>query len=276
MKLIALTVIVFVAVSVSAADKVGYTDTPVLPGQKWRVHDAERPHSPVVAPGETFSHQAPPPSDAVVLFDGKDLSKWTGPGNRPAGWKVENGYIEVVKGGGTLRTKDHFGDFQLHLEWAAPEKVEGSSQGRGNSGVLIFGRHEIQVLDSYNNPTYADGQAAAMYGQYPPLVNASRKPGEWQTYDIIFESALWDENKKLTRPASVTVIHNGVVVHHKQPFIGQVQHRQVGNYNNPYPPKGPIELQDHGSPVRYRNIWIRELGSYERAGAAQTGGTGGQ
>lgn len=251
-------------VSLPARGGVGYTDTAFLPGGKWRVHDANRPTPPVVAPGERFSHEAPPPADAVVLFDGKDLSKWQTDGGAPARWKVENGYMEVVKDTGSIRTKDEFGDFQLHLEFATPAVVKGNSQDRGNSGVLVYGRYEVQVLDSYDNVTYADGQCGALYGQSPPLANASKKPGEWQTYDIIFETARWDEARKLVKPANVTVIHNGVVLHHKKELIGEVQHRELARYGNPHPPRGPIQLQDHGNPMRFRNIWIRPLRDYDQ------------
>ena len=246
----------------SAEDKPGYKDTPMLPGQPWHVHDSDRPVPHPVTPAETFSHGAPPPSDAIVLFDGKDLSKWECDGG-PARWKVENGYMEVVKDSGNIRTKEEFGDFQLHLEFATPAKVVGNGQGRGNSGVYICGRYEVQVLDSYDNPTYTDGQLGALYGQFPPLATAPKKPGEWQCYDIIFEVPRWDENKKLIKPASVTVILNGVVLHNKKEFIGASTHREVGIYS-PHPPHGPIMLQDHGNPTRFRNIWIRKLGEYDK------------
>ena len=241
----------------------GYTDTPQLPDQKWKVHDDERPRPPVVTPGESFSHGAPAPSDAVVLFDGTDLSKWKNQKTGEAAtWKVENGYMEVAPKTGTIMTKDEFGDFQLHLEFATPEEVVSASQGRGNSGVIIYGKYEIQVLDSYNNKSYADGQAGAMYGQFPPLRNAAKKPGEWQSYDIIFEAPRW-EGEELVKKASVTVIHNGVVLHNRKEFIGAVSHRNVGKYSK-HPPKGPIVLQDHGNPMRFRNIWIREIGEYDQ------------
>ncbi|MGZ8920724.1 MAG: 3-keto-disaccharide hydrolase, partial [Limisphaerales bacterium] len=165
----------------------GYKDTPLIPGTKWHIHDGDRPQPPIVTPPEKFSQMAPAPSDAVVLFDGKDLSKWQGNQGKDANWIVENGYMETKPKSGAIRTRDEFGDFQLHLEFATPEKVEGTGQGRGNNGLNIFGRYEIQILDSYGNKTYSDGQASAIYGQFPPLVNASKKPGEWQTYDVIFE-----------------------------------------------------------------------------------------
>jgi hypothetical protein len=240
----------------------GYTDTPMQPNGKWHVHDSNRPIPAVVTPGETFSHMAPAPSDATVLFDGKDFSKWQGE-KGDVKWKIEDGYMETTHTG-RIRTKDEFGDFQLHIEWATPAKVEGKGQGRGNNGVNIYGRYEIQVLDSYENPTYADGQASAIYGQTPPLVNASKPPGQWQTYDIIWETPRWDSDKKLIKPAFVTVLHNGVVVHHRTELFGATGHRQYGDYKKPQPPHGFIELYEHGNPVRFRNIWIRPLGEYDK------------
>jgi hypothetical protein len=235
----------------------GYDDTPFLPDGKWRVHDVSRPRPKVTTPGAENSQ---PPSDAIVLFDGSSLSKWEtylkGQPSPPK-WKVENGYMEVVPGTGSIQTKEKFGDIQLHLEWAAPAEVHGNSQNRGNSGVLLMTRYEIQVLDSYDNPTYADGQAAAIYGQAPPPVNASRKPGEWQTYDIVFEAPAFDGDK-LVKPAYVTVFHNGVVMHNRREIIGRTPHAKLGTYAA-HGPEEPLELQNHGSPVRFRNIWIRRL-----------------
>lgn len=240
----------------------GYTNTPVIPGTSWHVHDPNRPIPRVVQSSEPFSLKTTAPSDAVVLFDGKDFSKWVGEkGN--VQWKIQDDYMETTKTG-RIHTKDEFGDFQLHIEFATPEKVEGNGQQRGNNGVNIYGRYEIQVLDSYNNPTYADGQAGAMYGQWPPLVNASRPPGQWQSYDIIWESPRWDAAGKLVKKANVTVLHNGVVIHHKQEFMGNTGWKMVGNYDQPHPPKGFIELYEHGNPVRFRNIWIRPLGEYDQ------------
>lgn len=244
----------------------GYSDTPVLPEQKWRVHDIARPHPAMVTPGAAC---AQPPSDAIVLFDGKNLSRWLERGKGPnrgkivePGWKLENGYMEVVSGTGDLFTKEKFGDCQLHIEWAAPAEIEGSGQWRGNSGVLLMSRYEIQVLDSWDNPTYADGQAGAIYGQYPPLVNASRKPGEWQSFDIVFEAPRF-EGEKLVSPAYATVFHNGVLVHHRQEIIGRMAHRRVGTYA-PHEPEEPLALQNHDTFVRYRNIWIRKLKGYDQ------------
>ncbi|MCS7187957.1 MAG: DUF1080 domain-containing protein [Armatimonadetes bacterium] len=245
--------------------KHGYDDTPFLPNTNWRVHDINRPQPSIVWPGWFSTQEAPgePPSDAIILFDGKDLSKWVSvKDGGPAQWKVENGYMEVVAGTGDIRTIEEFGDCQLHIEWAAPAEVRGESQGRGNSGVFLMGRYEIQVLDCYENPTYADGTTAAVYGQYPPLVNACRKPGEWQVYDIIWLAPRFDENGNLIRPAYVTVFHNGVVVHYHTPLFGPTTHRATLPYE-PHPPVGPLRLQDHGDPVRYRNIWYRPLKGYD-------------
>lgn len=249
----------FMPMTDSAAEPLGYTDTPMLPGTPWHVHDPNRPHPRVVTPAETFSQNAPAPSDAVVLFDGTDLSKWETDNGRPAGWKVENGYMEVVKGKGNIHTKAEFSDFQLHLEFATPAKVVGNSQGRGNSGVFLLGQYELQVLDSYDNPTYADGQCGAMYGQMPPLVNACKPPGQWQSYDIIFEAPRWDAAGKLIKKACVTVLQNGVLLHHKDEYIGTTGHKTLGNYDHTRSSSGPIALQDHGNPMRFRNIWIRPL-----------------
>lgn len=248
-----------------AADrKLGYDDTPIIPGTSWHVHDGERPQPPVVKPGKTFSHLAPAPSDAVVLFDGSNLDQWTlGGGKAP--WKVENGYMQVEPGSGSIRTKERFADFQLHIEWATPAQVEGNGQGRGNSGVLFNGIYEVQVLDNYENQTYPDGQAGALYGQTPPLVNASKPPGEWQTYDIIFESPRWDDDGKLVKKAAVTVIHNGVVLHHRRELTGTTSHQQVGTYDRAHDPEVFIQLQDHGNPMRFRNVWLRPIGEYDKS-----------
>jgi hypothetical protein len=237
---------------------VGYDDTPVLPNSPFRVHDGSRPQPRIVEPGDPGR----PPSDAVVLFDGTGLSGWVDRNGGEARWKVENGCMEVVGGTGDIRTREEFGDCQLHLEWAAPADVQGDSQGRGNSGVFLMGRYEIQVLDCYHNPTYADGTTGAIYGQYPPLVNACRQPGEWQTYDIIWEGPRF-EGDRLARPAFATVLLNGIVVHHRAELQGLTSHRKLGEYV-PHPPTGPLKLQDHGNPVRFRNIWYRLLTRYDQ------------
>lgn len=242
------------------APPTGYTDTPFLPGGKWRVHDDARPRPVVVTPGKTAPEA---PSDAIVLFDGKSLDEWAmDKDNAPADWIVKEGFMEVPpKGhgvGGSLKTKREFSDVQLHIEFATPEKVEGNSQGRGNSGVFFLGAFELQILDSYENESYADGQASALYGYKPPLVNAVRKPGEWQTYDIVFEAPKWDADGNLLKKAYITVFHNGVVTHNRQPYLGATGHKSVANYNT-VRESGPIKLQDHGNPTRFRNIWVREL-----------------
>lgn len=251
--------------NVTGQELPGFDDTPYLPGGKWRVHDSQRPRPAVVVPPTPSTQEEPgrPPSDAVVLFDGTDLSGWYTRNDddevEEARWKVEDGYMEVVGGAGSIISKEEFGDCQVHVEWAAPSKVEGTSQGRGNSGVILMGFYEIQVLDSYENMSYADGQASAMYGQFPPLVNASRPPGHWQTYDIVFEAPVF-RGEDLVEPARVTVFHNGVLVHNHRAFIGRMTYRQLATYS-PHGPAGPLMLQDHGNPVRYRNIWVRPLES---------------
>ena len=240
----------------------------MLPGMPWRVHDAARPRPRVVTPGteSTQAQAGQPPSDAIVLFDGKDLSKWVNRRNRtiadPAKWKVENGYVEVVSPAGELLTKEKFGDIQLHIEWASPSVVTGSSQGRGNSGVLFMERYEIQVMDCFNNPTYADGSAGAIYGQWPPLVIPCRKPGEWQTYDIIFEAPKF-EGEKVVKPVYFTVFHNGVLLHNHKESMGPMVFRQVARYT-PHAPEESLMLQAHNNPVRYRNIWVRRIGAYDK------------
>jgi hypothetical protein len=247
------------------AKNLGYDDTPYLPGTPWRVHDGRRPQPPVVRPGTFSTQEQPglPPSDAIILFDGTSLDGWVSMDGSPAKWKVENGYMEVVPGTGNIRTCEEFGDCQLHVEWAAPAEVRGESQGRGNSGVFLMCRYEIQVLDCYNNLTYPDGTTGAIYGQYPPLVNACRPPGEWQVYDIIWEAPRF-EGERLVRPAYITVLFNGVVIHNHTALRGYTAHRIVTEYV-PHPPKAPLMLQDHGDPVRFRNIWYRPLKGYDEA-----------
>lgn len=224
----------------------------MLPGQTYRVH-GERPLPATVRPG-TGSKA---PSDAISLFDGTDLSEWRN-GDQQATWKTVGDYMEV-NGTGSLQTRREFGDVQLHLEFATPETLQSASQGRGNSGLFFFGRYEVQILDSFDNPSYPDGQCGALYGQCPPLVNASRAPGEWQTYDVVFKSPRFAADGSLQEPARVTLMHNGVFVHVDQPLIGATAHRKVAEYT-PHGPTGPIQLQDHGNPVRFRNIWVRPLG----------------
>ena len=241
----------------------GFTDTPMLPQQPWRVHDPKRPHPPIVTPGATAGAA---PSDARVLFDGRDLSRWahhdSGGQLREPKWALRNGHFETGAGTGNLHTRESFGDVQLHVEWASPSIVDGHAQARGNSGIFLMGLYEIQVLDSDDNPTYADGQAGAIYGQWPPLVNAARRSGEWQTYDIVFEAPRF-EGGRLVKPAYQTVFWNGVAIHNRKEVIGATVWRAVAGYT-PHAAELPLMLQDHGNPVRYRNIWVRRLGSYDR------------
>ncbi len=233
----------------------GYDDTPLQPDSKWRIHDLRRPVPPIVVPGPFVS--TPPPKDALILLgEGADLSGWQTDGGAPAPWTMAGGVLQTGKG--LIRTKAEFTDLQLHVEFATPSTVVGNSQDRGNSGVFLARDFEIQVLDSFENPTYADGQAAAMYGQHPPLVNASRRPGEWQSYDIAFTAPRFTSSGEVSSPALVTVFHNGVLVHHARSFWGGTGHRRILPYK-PDMARGPIRLQDHGNPVRYRNIWLRSL-----------------
>ncbi|MDQ3329829.1 MAG: DUF1080 domain-containing protein [Planctomycetota bacterium] len=193
-----------------------------------------------------------PPSDAIVLFDGKDLSAWDGAEN----WEIRDGYAVPTNGG--ITSKQPFGDVQVHLEWAAPDEVKGSGQGRGNSGLYLMGKYEVQILDSYENETYYDGQAGSIYKQWPPLVNASRKPGEWQSYDILFTAPRFDDEQKLVKPGYVTVLHNGVVVQNHSELLGGTFYDQPPHYE-PHVDKLPMHIQFHGNPVRFRDIWVREL-----------------
>lgn len=242
----------------------GYQDTPMLPDGKWHVHDSKRPHPQIIAPGTCSTQDRPgrPPSDAIVLFGGSDLSKWRSEKGEAAGWKVENGYVEVVPKTGDIFTREDFGDIQLHVEWATPASAQSENPSWGNSGVFLYGVYEVQVWDSYQtNNIYADGQAGAVYGQYPPLVNASRKPGEWQEFDILFSVPRF-AGGKLQTPAYLTVIHNGVAIHNHTALMGETGHRILPRYAD-HGPKGPVRLQDHGDMVRYRNIWVRPLKGYD-------------
>lgn len=243
----------------------GFTDTPMIPGMPYHVHDPARPHPKVVTPASTPGGA---PSDAIVLFDGKDLSKWMQRGRGAstgklidATWKVGEGFFETGARTGDLLSREKFGDCQLHVEWSSPLPVTGNSQGRGNSGILLMTRYEIQVLDNWQNPTYADGQAGAIYGQWPPLAAPARPPGEWNTYDIVFEAPKF-EGEKLLKPAFATVFYNGVVVHNRKEMMGPMVYRQVAHYT-PHPAEDSLMLQDHNNPVRYRNIWIRRVPQYD-------------
>ena len=232
------------------------------PDPNWRGHDRYRPLPLVVMPATPSTPEQPgkPPSDAVVLFDGKDLSPWVSMDGSPTKWIVRDGYMECVKGSGYIRTLRNFGDCQLHLEWATPVPAKGEGQSRGNSGVFFgLDRYEVQVLDSFENRTYADGGAGSVYGQYPPLVNACQPPGEWQTYDIVYTAPRFDPEGKLLAPARLTVFHNGVLIQNNVALTGPTSWLERAPYRA-HPERQPIALQDHGNPVRYRNIWVRELG----------------
>lgn len=237
----------------SAQDKPGFRDTPMLPDGKWRVHDADRPAPTMVAPAATPGGA---PSDAIIL----SADAWQG---QLAPWIVADGTITVPprpQGGGdnNLVSRQSFGDVQLHLEFRSPNPPAGTSQDRGNSGIWFMQRYEVQILDGYRNPTYADGTVGAVYGWKPPLVNAARKPGEWQSYDIVFERPHFATDGKLLRPAYVTAFLNGVLVQNRQAMLGTTVWRKVAGYQ-PHPDAAPLQLQDHGSPVSFRNIWVRPL-----------------
>ena len=216
---------------------------------------APKTEPPVVTPGKNNSD---PPSDAIVLFNGQNLSRWQSADTTAAKWKVVDGYAEVTPGTGDIQTRDKFGDCQLHIEWATPAVPKGEGQERGNSGVFLMGRYEVQVLDSYENKTYYHGQAGSVYKQYAPLVNVSRKPGEWQTYDIIFHAPKFDEQGKVIDRARVTVVHNGVLIQNNVEIYGITYNDRPAIYIA-HSSQEPLRLQDHGNPIRYRNIWIRRL-----------------
>jgi hypothetical protein len=237
----------------------------MTPGGVYRRGDMARPRPRAVDPGTGVPPESPgkPPADAIVLFDGKNLDAWRSrprgaPAGGPAPWKVQDGYFEVVPRTGAIYTDRKFGDCQVHVEWCTPAEVKGNGQGRGNSGVYLGGFDEVQVLDSFANDTYPDGQAGALYNRYPPRVNGSRGPGAWQCFDIIAERERRDEGGNVTRPARLTVLHNGVLVHHAVEFPGVRD-------------EFPILLQDHGTPVRFRNIWVRPLKDYDADGTPAPG-----
>lgn len=229
-----------------------------VPSIRWAPHDSTRPLPPVVRPAPLPA--APlPPSDAVVLFGGGDLLAWRSARDSAApGWRVLDGAVEVAPGTGDMETTQAFGDCQLHIEWMAPAPRSGEGQEPGNSGVFLMGRYEIQVLDSYQNRTYADGMAGAVYGQHPPLANPSRPPGEWQSYDIVFRRPRFDAAGRLEAPAYVTVFYNGVLVQDRVALTGPTSHQRRPPYEM-HPDRLPLRLQDHGQRVRFRNVWIRDL-----------------
>ena len=228
----------------------GYDDTPVLPWCGFKVHDADRPAPKRVNPGPALAQSLAPPADAIVLFDGKDLSRWAPPGGR-----LVDGTIEST--GGNFATKDKFGSYQLHLEWMAPAHFVGPWYNQGNNGVFLMGLFEIQIFDSFNEKIYPDGQAGAIYGQTPPLVNACRPPGEWQTYDIVFIAPVFADGK-LAQPARVTLFHNGLLALLNEEIHGETGHRILPEYKHPTS-TGPLVLGGHDCPVRFRNIWLRPL-----------------
>ncbi len=254
------TVLAVIAAFAIAA--IGHADRAV---KKYKQHSKQRKRPPRVS-ARPMTLQ--PPSDAVVLFDGDDLSKWTSlKGGNPM-FRVKDGYMEVRPGKGDIMTKKKFGDCQLHLEWASPKPAHGTGQDRGNSGVFfgIPGKspcyYEVQILDTYKNKTYADGMAGALYGQYPPLMNACREPGEWQSFDIIYRRPRFDDKGNVKKPATFTVIHNGVVVQHNEALTGSTAYKK----RPPYKPHGklPLMLQDHGHRVKFRNVWVRPLDENKR------------
>jgi hypothetical protein len=233
----------------------GFQDTPMQPDGKWHVHDPARPQPPIVTPG-TFSENAAPPGDAIVLFDGKDLSQWRDKQGNPAPWKIEDGAMISQKS--DIVTTQEFGDIQLHLEFREPTPPKGDGQDRGNSGVFFMGQYEIQVLDCYSNKTYADGTTGAIYGQHPALANACRPPGEWETYDIVFNVPHFAADGKLLSPGYVTVFLNGVVLQNHQAIRGATNWRSPGKYTA-HGPTGPLGLQFHNNAVSFRNIWVRPV-----------------
>ena len=246
-----LMIVLLLGAHLAQAGKYGYTDTPFLPGGKWRVHDKNRPLPVMVRPGPPCFAAAP--SDAVVLFDGKDLSQWKGV--KPGG--LGGGSFDVHKTG-QIQTKQNFGDCQLHVEWQIPAKPDGNWTIWGNSGVYLLGLYEVQIIESYTYQIYADGIGGAIYGQTPPLVNASLPPGQWQSYDIACTAPRFDTAGKLLQPAYFTVFWNGVLVQNHVAAIGPTRHKALAVYDNKAT-AGPVLLQDHGSHVRFRNIWIRPL-----------------
>lgn len=233
----------------------GYTDTPIIPGTQWHVHDPDRPAPKVVTPGKTA---ADAPSDAVVIFDGKSAAGLVGKNGVPCPWKIEDG--ELVVSGGDVWTKMEFASCQVHLEWKGWPEQKGNSQKKGNGGIFLMDRYESQILDCFNNPTYADGMVGAVYGQTPALANPSRKPGEWQVYDIIFTAPKLEKGK-VVEPATITSIVNGVCTQNHTRIMGPTHHKQTTNYEGEFPAKAPIRLQDHKNdpPLRLRNIWVRAL-----------------
>jgi hypothetical protein len=232
---------------------------------RWMIHDVNRPAPPVITPGTCSTQETPgqAPSDAIVLFDGTEASmaNWCDSRGNASKWIYRDGCMEAVRGAGYIKTKQEFGSCQLHVEFATPVRVSGSSQGRGNSGVFLHGQYEVQVLDSYDNPTYPDGQCGALYGRAVPLVNACRGPGQWQTFDIVYHRPLFDADGNVTRKATFTIFQNGVLIQDHVELVGGtgwMGEHVISDYV-PHGDKGPLMLQDHSNPVLFRNIWLREL-----------------
>jgi Domain of Unknown Function (DUF1080) len=253
----ALISVLLASAAAPSGERPGFRDTPILPGTNWHVHDSERPDPPVVSPGAAAGQ---PPSDAVVLLDGTSQTAWKA---REAPWMLADGILTAppyAKGRkpNPIETVEGFGDVQLHLEFRTPMPDGTTGQIPGNSGIWFMQRYEVQILDGFANPTYADGTLGALYGWKPPLVNAARRPGEWQSYDIIFERPRFAADGSLVRPAYATVLLNNVVVQHRQPFLGTTVWRKIATYT-PHADSLPLQLQDHGSPVSFRNIWARRL-----------------
>lgn len=233
-------------------------DTPELPDAPYVVHDGTRPQPRVVE--NAGAVEVKPPSDAIVLFDGSSLDAFRKSKNGEVPFKLKDGVLVVA--GGSLKTEQEFRDIQLHFEWRVPEGRKVNGQSGGNSGVFLMDRYEVQVLQSHENQTYPDGQAGGMYGQWPPLVNATTKQGDWQSYDIVFKAPRYADGK-VVKPATLTVFHNGVLLHDAQPYLGPTSHKKLARYPAEHPQKAPLRWQDHGDPIEYRNIWVRELTDYD-------------
>ena len=241
---------ILVTCSLVNAEIHGYPDGPKLPGVPYSVHDPARPQPPMVESAGALTTK--PPSDAIVLFDGKSLDAWD------PGWVIKDG--SMVATAKDIHSKQSFGAIQMHFEWRLPAGRKVDGQSGGNSGVFLMGLYEVQVLQSHENPTYPDGQAGAMYGQLPPLVNATSPQGEWQSYDLAFEPPVY-EGGKVVKPAKLTLLHNGIFVQNGESYLGPTQHRQLASYPATHPLTAPIRLQFHGDPMEYRNIWVRPLGN---------------
>lgn len=239
------------AVAVNFGEK---PNTPKLPDVEWVVHDGTRPQPRKVETKGAVS--VAPPADAKILIGSEDSDAWTNDA-----WKIVDGVMTVAKGAN--QTKDSFRDFQLHVEWRIPAHRKVNGQSGGNSGIFLMGRYEVQVLACYDNKTYPDGQAGGMYGQFPPLVNASAPKGEWNSYDIVFKAPRY-EGETVVEPAKLTLFHNGVLLHNAKEYYGPTQHKKLASYPKKHPERGPISLQDHNDPIQFRNMWIREVGEYDR------------